>query len=71
METFNISTMKLSPRARLLAGVSARALGWRPDDFWSSTPSEMAAILAAQESHEEMTVSRVELNAMMERDGDG
>lgn len=28
-----------------LCGLAARALGWRPYDFWSATPAELAAAL--------------------------
>lgn len=31
--------------ARTLAGVSALALGWRPDEFWRATPDELTAAL--------------------------
>lgn len=31
--------------ARNLAGMSAWALGWRPDEFWRATPDELAASL--------------------------
>jgi len=31
--------------ARTLAGVSALALGWRPDEFWRATPDELVAAL--------------------------
>lgn len=30
-----------------LAGQAALLLGWRPDDFWNSTPDELACVLAA------------------------
>lgn len=35
--------------ARGLAGLSARALGWRPDEFWRATPAELAASLSSPE----------------------
>jgi hypothetical protein len=31
--------------ARGLAGLAARLLGWRPDEFWQATPDELAAAL--------------------------
>lgn len=31
--------------ARLLSGIAARLLGWRPQDFWQATPDELAASL--------------------------
>jgi uncharacterized phage protein (TIGR02216 family) len=33
------------PRALLLAGLAARVLGWRPAEFWTATPAELAAAL--------------------------
>jgi hypothetical protein len=31
--------------AARLAGLAGALLGWRPGDFWSATPAELAAIL--------------------------
>lgn len=36
-----------STAARRLAGLAGALLGWRPDDFWSATPDELAAVLEA------------------------
>lgn len=33
--------------AARLAGIATLLLGWRPDEFWRATPSELATILAA------------------------
>ena len=33
--------------ATRLAGLAGALLGWRPDDFWTATPAELAAVLAA------------------------
>jgi Phage tail assembly chaperone protein, TAC len=30
-----------------LAGLTGALLGWRPDEFWSATPAELASILTA------------------------
>lgn len=38
-ETFGAAALALS-------GLAARALGWRPAEFWSATPAELAACLA-------------------------
>jgi hypothetical protein len=35
------------PSARVLFGHAALLLGWRPDEFWSATPDELAAALTA------------------------
>ena len=57
--------------ARRLAGLVPRALGWRPNEFWSATPAELAAILATSDSAGGEPLGRAELIALMERDGDG
>ena len=36
-----------SESARRLAGIAGAVLGWRPDEFWAATPSELAAVLEA------------------------
>lgn len=54
-----------------LAGVVCRALGWRPDDFWETTPAEIAAIFAIDDCEETFALSRGELEALMERDHNG
>ena len=33
--------------ATRLAGLTGALLGWRPHEFWSATPAELATILAA------------------------
>ena len=33
--------------AARLSGAAAMLLGWRPGDFWSATPAELAAVLGA------------------------
>ncbi len=40
-----MSAASFAEAARVLAGVSAWALGWRPDEFWRATPDELAASL--------------------------
>lgn len=67
---------QFGPAALALAGVTARVLGWRPDDFWTATPADVAAVLAAWRddaagggSGEGM--GRAGLAAMMEQFPDG
>ena len=64
-------TERLAPGARRLAGLLCRQLGWRPADFWSATPAEIAAILAPDGAAASGTISRDDLNQLMERDGHG
>lgn len=58
--------------ALVLAGVTARVLGWRPDDFWAATPADVAAVLAAWRDDESSSgLDRAGLAAMMETYPDG
>ena len=63
--------MSFAEAARLLAGQTALLLGWRPSDFWSATPAELAAIFAALAGARPAAISRDNLNALLERDRDG
>lgn len=62
-------TRAFGPGALRLAGLAARALGWRPDEFWQATPAELAAILLPPTETCE-PLSRHDLNRLMERDND-
>lgn len=63
---------RFGPAALMLAGVTARVLGWRPDDFWSATPADVAAVLAAwREEAAVEGMGRAGLAAMMEQFPDG
>ena len=46
-------------------------LGWKPDDFWSATPAELAAVLEAVAPAPEAGLTRAELARLIERDADG
>ena len=60
---------RFGPGALRLAGLAARALGWRPDEFWRATPAELAAILIP-DGGESTPLSLTDLNRLMERDHD-
>ena len=63
---------RFGPAALTLAGVTARILGWRPDDFWTATPADVAAVLAAWRGEDGAEgVGRAGLAAMMEQFPDG
>ncbi len=62
---------RFADSAARLAGAVPRVLGWRPDEFWSATPAELAAILAATDEPSSEPLGRAELTALMERDRDG
>lgn len=56
-----------SHAARLFT-LAARKLGWRPDDFWSATPAELAGALAPVADVPGIPLARADLETMMERD---
>ena len=63
---------RLGPAAIRLAGVMARVAGWRPDAFWTATPADVRAVLAAWvDRAEEPCFDGAALTAMMERFPDG
>lgn len=39
--------MTLTQSAIQLCGQCAVLLGWRPDEFWTTTPAELACVLGA------------------------
>ena len=60
------------PGALRLVGLMARVAGWSPDQFWQSTPADVAAVLAAwAEDDDAASMERSALAAMMERFPDG
>ena len=63
--------MTFAERAVELAGFASMILGWRPADFWESTPAELAVIFACGEEPAAEPLTRDELARLMERDGDG
>jgi len=60
-----------SDGAARLAGLAGAWLGWRPEDFWSATPAELAAILAALAGGGGAAAGADELARMMEKFPDG
>lgn len=48
--------MSFFKAAARLAGVAGWLLGWRPDEFWRSTPAELEAVLCAARGEEEPEV---------------
>ena len=62
---------EFSAAALRLAGMAGALLGWRPDDFWKSTPSELAAVLGALGGESEAAAAPVDLEALMRMFPDG
>lgn len=61
---------RLSASALSLCGLAARALGWRPHEFWAATPAELAACLA-DPGAPTAPLGRGDLELMMKGDPDG
>ncbi len=60
---------RFADSANRLFGQCALLLGWRPHEFWSSTPAEVAAIRDALRAPEsQSSVSRSEIERLMEID---
>lgn len=64
-----------SPRfgqaALTLCALAARALGWRPPDFWAATPAELAACLADPATPPAAPLNRADMARLMEEIADG
>ena len=59
-----------SASALSLCAIAARALGWRPGEFWAATPAELAACLA-DPSAPAAPLARADLDRLMKDDPDG
>ena len=60
-----------SQAAARIAGLAGALLGWRPDEFWNSTPAELAAILGAMAGDGAQPLAGEELGRLMEIFPDG
>lgn len=56
--------------ATRLSGFAARALGWRPAEFWAATPAELVAALG-DPAIPCAPVDRATLDRLMEQDRHG
>jgi hypothetical protein len=56
---------RLGPVALRLSALAARALGWRPEDFWGATPAELAAVLAPPQPA--ASFDRADLDRLLEQ----
>ncbi|WP_310530770.1 phage tail assembly chaperone [Novosphingobium sp.] len=61
-----MSEPRFGASALRLCAFAARTFGWRPAEFWTATPAELAAILAPP--GESSGVSRDDISRMMEQD---
>jgi uncharacterized phage protein (TIGR02216 family) len=57
--------------AERLSGAAAMLLGWRPDEFWTAPPRELAAALGGVAGEGADAPERSEIEALMARFPDG
>jgi uncharacterized phage protein (TIGR02216 family) len=62
---------RFSDAAGWLAGCAGALLGWRPDEFWRSTPAELGAVLRALAGDEQAVSARADFADLMEMFPDG
>ena len=60
-----------SEAAARLAGMAGALLGWRPDEFWTATPAELAAVVAALAGEARPVAGADDLARLMEIYPDG
>lgn len=60
-----------SEGAARLAGLAGAILGWRADEFWQSTPAELAAVIAAIAGELHDGITGGDLARLMEMFPDG
>ena len=60
-----------SEAAARLAGLAGALLGWRPEDFWRSTPAELVGVLGALTGGGTAPITGAELAGLKERFPDG
>jgi hypothetical protein len=65
-------TERFGDAAARCCSLAAQMLGWRPAEFWSATPAELAmALRVPQECAASHPPSRETIARMMERDSHG
>lgn len=64
-------TVEFGAAAVRLCGLAARLLGWRPAEFWTATPTELAAALRGGLDGEAAGIGGADLRALMEQLPDG
>lgn len=64
-------TRRFSQELPGLLSLAARFLRWRPDEFWSATPEELAMALADPQAAPAQPMTRQFIEQLMERERNG
>lgn len=62
---------KFAERTPSIYAIAAQSLQWRPDDFWASTPEELATALLNPADQSKLPCSREQMDSMMEAEENG
>jgi Phage tail assembly chaperone protein, TAC len=64
-------TLTFAKNATALSGQTSLLLGWRPDEFWSATPAELACVLMAMTPEITAPPSPIDIAKLKEAFPDG
>lgn len=62
---------RFADNARRLAGAAGAMFGWKPGDFWASTPAELGVLLDALRGEAELPPDQDMLARLKEQFPDG
>lgn len=62
-----MSTENFGVAAARLCGAASLLLGWRPGEFWDSTPAELALALSPPGTNDQAPADRAILEALQQR----
>ena len=62
---------RFAAAAERLAGIAAALAGWRPDEFWRSTPAELSSVIRALGGAPEPQAMTIDLKRLQEMFPDG
>jgi hypothetical protein len=62
---------RFADHAARLAGLAGALFGWRPDEFWTATPEELAALVGALRGEAGEVGSPADLARLREQYPDG
>lgn len=64
-------TQNFADAVPAICGLAAQLLNWRPAEFWTATPTELAMALSDPKDQAISPCTREQLNMMMEAENNG